>query len=177
MTHGAPLACFHHATRAHMIEIAFLADHPETIPFLIRWFRAQWPDYFANRTPADIAQDFHAEANRSGIPVRLLAFVDGDLAGTITLRDRAIQSLPDYRPGLGGLFVPEKHRRRGIGTALVRAGMDVAQREGYERVYATTVAARGILERLGWQLVRTVAHEDELLLLYCYEFGEEKAEA
>lgn len=76
------------------------------------------------------------------------------------------QPLPAYHPGLGGLLVVAQHRGRGIGTALVRAGMNLAREQGYERVYATTVTARGILERLGWQLVQTVAHGDEQLLLY-----------
>ena len=149
-----------------MIEIAFLIDHPETIPTLSQWFRAQWPDYFAERTLADIAQDFHAEANRNSPPVRLVAFADRELAGTITLRQQAIWTLPEYRPGLGGLFVPEQYRGQGIGTELVRAGMKVAQEQGYETVYATTVAAQGILERLGWQLVREIVHGDDNQLLF-----------
>ena len=153
-----------------MIKIAFLADCPEVIPTLSQWFRAQWPDYFAGRSLADIGQDFGAEANRSGLPVRLVAFADGELAGTITLREQAIETLPEYRPGLGGLFVLEQHRGRGIGTALVRAGMNVAQAQGYKRVYATTVAARGILERLGWELVKAFWHDDEEHFLYQFVF-------
>lgn len=149
-----------------MIEIAFLVDYPEGIPTLTHWFRAQWPAYYAARTPADIAQDFCAEAKRDGLPVRLVAFADGELAGTITLRDQATWTLPAYHPGLGGLLVAAQHRGRGIGSALVSAGMNVAREQGYAQVYATTVTARGILERLGWKLVQTVAHGDEQLLLY-----------
>jgi N-acetylglutamate synthase-like GNAT family acetyltransferase len=66
-------------------------------------------------------------------------------------------------------LVVERHRGRGIGTELVRAGMNVAWEQGYERVYATTVTARGILERLGWKLVQAVSHGDEQLLLFCHE--------
>ena len=83
-----------------MIEIAYLADHSETLPTLTGWFRAQWAAYYAERTLADIAQDFRAEANRNGLPVRLVAFADGKLAGTITLRVQATWTLPAYYPGL-----------------------------------------------------------------------------
>jgi GNAT superfamily N-acetyltransferase len=102
--------------------------------------------------------------------VRLVVFTGGELAGTITLRERALQALPEYQPGLGGLFVAERRRGRGIGAALIRAGMNVAQDLGYERVYTATVTARGILERLDWQLCQAVTHGDGQLLLYCYEF-------
>lgn len=149
-----------------MIEIAFLVDYPEAIPTLAQWFRAQWPEYYAARTPAEIAQDFYSEANRNGLPVRLVAFAGGELVGTITLRERALRAFPKYRPGLGGLFVMEMHRGRGIGTELVSAGMNVAREQGYERVYTATVAASGILERLGWKLVQAVSHGDEQLVIY-----------
>ena len=155
-----------------MTEIAFLVDHPETIPTLADWFRAQWPEYYADRTPADIAQDFYEEVKRDGLPVRLVAFAGGELAGTITLREQATWTLPEYHPGLGGLLVVERHRSRGIGTELVRAGMNLAREQGYKKVYATTVNARSILERLGWSLVQAVSHGDEQLLLYCVELEE-----
>ncbi|WP_420643743.1 GNAT family N-acetyltransferase [Candidatus Leptofilum sp.] len=153
-----------------MIKIALLADCPETIPTLSQWFQAQWPDYYAGRTLADIAQDFVAEANRSRIPVRLVAFADGALAGTITLREEATWILPQFRPGLGGLFVPATYRGKGIGTELVKAGMRVAQEQGYKKVYATTVAAQGILARLGWQPVPVPLLSDDHGLLFQYEF-------
>ena len=152
-----------------MIGIALLVDCPEVISTLARWFRAQWPEYYAGRTLTDIAQDFFSEANRDSLPVRLLAFADGDLAGTITLREQALQALPEYHPGLGGLLVLEQCRGQGIGTELVRAGMNLAQEQGYERVYAATVTANGILERLEWKLVQAVSPHDEQLLLYSCE--------
>jgi GNAT superfamily N-acetyltransferase len=149
-----------------MIDIAFLVDYPEAIPTLTQWFRGQWPEYYAERTPADIAQDFYSEASRDGLPVRLVALADGELAGTISLREHALRGLPEYYPGLGGLFVVAQHRGRGIGTELVRAGMRMAQEHGYERVYTATVTARGILERLGWKTVQAVSHGDEQTVLY-----------
>ena len=148
------------------IKTAFLADHPEVIPILVEWFRAQWPDYYADQTQADITEDFREGAQYHNIPVRLVAFVEGELAGTVVLRDQVIATQPEFRPGLGGLFVPASYRRRGIATELVRAGMNVARELGYGEVYATTVVAGGILTRLGWQVVKEVTHDDEQLVLY-----------
>ena len=152
-----------------MIKTALLADHPETIPTLIRWFTAQWGAYYAQFSPAEIVHSFEKEAQRDGLPIRLVAFVDDDLAGTITLREQAIQSHPDYHPGVGGLLVLEQYRKQGVGTALVRASMALAHKQGFQTLYATTIAAKGVLTRLGWQQVSTLVHDEEQLHLYQYE--------
>jgi hypothetical protein len=44
--------------------------------------------------------------------------------------------------------------------------MQLARDQGYETVFATTVAAAGILERLGWEYLETVVHQDGPLALY-----------
>ncbi len=150
----------------HMITIGFLADYPETVPTLAKWFRAQWPDYYADRSQEEMEQDFLSDASRDRLPVRLLAFESSELAGTIVLRERGSETLPEFEPELGGLYVVESQRGHGIATELVRAGMKVAQDQGYETVYATTVVAAGILEGLGWELIKTVIHQDGPLGLY-----------
>lgn len=150
----------------NMIMIGFLADHLDTIPKLAKWFRAQWPDYFADWSQVEMEQDFLADTSRDHLPTRLVAFASNELVGTIILREPGIETLAEFRPELGGLYVVESHRHLGIGTELVRAGMKLALDQGYEKVYATTVVASGILERLGWQFVRTVVHSDGQLSLY-----------
>ena len=149
-----------------MITIRFLADDPDTIPTLVKWFRAQWPDYHAAMSDEEMEQDFLEDASRDRLPIRLLAFESNELAGTIILRDNGSEMLPEFQPELGGLYVVESHRGHGIATELVRAGMQVAREQGYETVYATTVAAARILERLGWEFIQTVVHQDGQTALY-----------
>jgi predicted N-acetyltransferase YhbS len=152
--------------KKNMITIGFLADHLDTIPTLAKWFRDQWSDYYANWSEADMLQDFLEDTSRNSLPSRLVAFESNELVGTIILREHGIETLPEYQPELGGLYVRESHRGHGIGTELVRAGMKVASEQGYATVSATTVAAAGILERLGWEFVKTVIHQDGQVLLY-----------
>jgi RimJ/RimL family protein N-acetyltransferase len=149
-----------------MIKIGFLADHPESVPSLARWFRAQWPDYFAPRSQTEMEQDFLRGATRDRLPCRLVAFDAGALAGTIILRADNPELPPAFQPELGGLFVTEALRGRGVATRLVQAGMQLAGDLGYRTLFATTVSAAGILERCGWVFVQTVAHTDEVLALY-----------
>lgn len=148
-----------------MTTIAFLADHLDTIPALATLFRVQWSKYYADWTQAEMEQDFLEDTLRDRLPCRLVAFEDDQLVGTIILREQN-HVAPEYQPELGGLLVVESHRGHGIGTELVRAGMKLASDLEYETVYATTVSAVGILERLGWEFVKTISHDDEQLALY-----------
>jgi len=154
-------------TVGHKIQIAHLADHTDAISTLARWFKAQWPDYYADRTLADIEQGFGDDLNRDRLPLRLVAFEAGELAGTIVLRERGNYTRPEHQPELGGLYVADSHRRRGIGKELVRAGMAAARELGYQAVYATTHTAGGILRRLGWEQIGSVQHAEMIPLYRC----------
>ena len=150
-----------------MVQTAFLADHADTIPTLALWFQAQWPDYYAQQALSEIEQGFRVRMNRDRLPLGLVAFCAGELAGTIVLREQAIETHSQYRPGLGGLYVSAPLRGRGVGTELVRAGMVAARELGYEVVYTTTQVAGGILLRLGWEWKESILHRGEQHALYC----------
>lgn len=149
-----------------MITIDFLAEHLDTIPTLVKCFRSQWPDYYQNKSEAQMMQDFLSEAARDRLPSRLVAFESEAFAGTIVLREYGIETLAEFQPELGGLYVLEHVRGRGFGTELVRSGMKLAENLGYKTVYATTISAANILIRLGWEMIKKVDHQDGQLDLY-----------
>jgi GNAT superfamily N-acetyltransferase len=149
-----------------MITIDFLANHLDTIPTLTKWFRDQWSDYFADWSDEDMMKDFLEDISRNNLPSRLVAFEANELVGTIVLRESETEVFSKYQPELGGLYVMESYRGHGIGTELVRAGMKLAQSQGYSAVSATTVKAAGILESLGWKFIKTVQYPDGEVSLY-----------
>jgi GNAT superfamily N-acetyltransferase len=154
------------------VQIDTLADHAEVIPTLAEWFKSEWAEYYALRTLDEIAEDFYTDLNRNRLPVRLVAFLAGELVGTIVLREYALAGYPEYQPGLGGLYVPEPYRKRGIGTELIRSGMETARALGYQTLYTTTNTAEGILERLAWEPMGAVLHHGEPIAVYRYTINE-----
>lgn len=149
-----------------MITVEFLADHLDAIPTLVKWFRAQWSDYFANWSDEEMVQDFLEDVSRNSLPSRLVAFESDELVGTIILRDSEAEPPSEPQTELGGLYVAEAYRGHGVGTKLVQAGMELARRQGYTEITATTVNAAGILERLGWEFIKTVQYPDGEVSLY-----------
>jgi GNAT superfamily N-acetyltransferase len=146
-----------------LIHIDFLSDHPELVQTLAKWFRIQWSDYYAGQTLEEVALELSEGAKRKHIPIRLVAMEEKNLAGTIILRQLADPNDPNSSPGLGGLLVHSDYRRMGIGTLLIESGTRLAYELGFIEVFATSGPASSILERLGWQQVKTVLHGDELL--------------
>lgn len=115
------------------------------------------PTRLMKRSRKTFLKIYHATASS-----RLVAFVSNEVVGTIVLRRSDI----DDEPELGGLYVDESFRAHGIGTELVKAGMNLAREQGYKSLTATTVKAAGILERLGWKFIETVQYPDGEVSLY-----------
>ena len=153
-------------------QIVMLADRVDLIATLAACFRRQWPDYYAGCSAADIEQDFRREGNRMVLPVRLLALDRGGaLAGTVVLRERALQTRRDLTPGIGGLFVVEHSRRRGVGSALVSAAVATARGMNCPVVYTVTGTAGPLFERLGWDRTGDVLHDEQRLAIYRYRIA------
>ena len=150
------------------VHIEYLVDYTQVIPTLAEWFQSEWHEYYATRSLADIVHDFSAEVNRENIPIRLVAFLEEELVGTIVLREKILEEHPEYQPGLGGLLVAKPHRKCGIGTELVLAGMSLAQEIGYTEIYTITNVAGGILERLHWDKIGSFSNHGEQVALYRY---------
>ncbi|HNB40214.1 MAG TPA: GNAT family N-acetyltransferase [Anaerolineales bacterium] len=152
-----------------MLTIDFLEDHLDTIPTLVKWFRNQWTEYYANSSDEAMQQDFLEDILRDRLPSRLVAFEGNELVGTIVLREGDAELSPEHHPELGGLYVAESHRGHGIGTELIKAGMKLAQDQGYSEISATTVKAAGILEGLGWKFIKKIQYPDGEVSLYHFK--------
>jgi N-acetylglutamate synthase-like GNAT family acetyltransferase len=154
-----------------MKKIECLIDHAEVIPTLAQWFRLEWPVYYANRTVAEIEQDFRLDLNRHKLPIRLIAFQDEVLVGTIVLRERIFEGHTQSLTELGGLYVETPYRKRGIGTELIQAGMLKAKTLGLQTIYATTHIKSRIIEGLGWQRIGSVVSHGEQIPFYQCNFN------
>ncbi len=89
--------------------------------------------------------------SKDDLPVCLVAIDDAsNVVGTAALK---VESIPSHRrlsPWLAAVLVAPKHRRQGVGTALIAAIEDEARRLGFKRIYVATDTAIGIIEGRGW---------------------------
>lgn len=139
------------------LRIELLADHPEAIPVLERWFRREWAPYYGRRGPGDARRDLLASCNRNEPPMALVALAGDTVCGTAALEPESITTHPHLSPWLAALLVGTEFRRRGIAGELIAAVEDKARRLGFETIHAGTGEGsgtpEGALRRRGWQLV------------------------
>lgn len=146
------------------MQIDLLKYHPQHAMTLATWFKAESPGYFRDQTIAQIAeQQFIARMNDDTLPISFVA-LDGDLiAGTVALVQESISTHTHLRPWVGGLYVDQAYRHRGIAMQLVQTALDKAEALGFERVYIGISAAEQQYLDRGWQIEERVIYHDHPL--------------
>ncbi len=140
------------------IRIVPLAEVPDKIAELARWFVAEWEPYYGDDGPGDAMDDLAACCNRDALPIAFVALdAEGEPLGTAALKAESVGSKSGQSPWLAALLVDPDQRRCGVGTVLVAAIEAEARRMGFDALYVSTDAGENIVRKRGWQPLDTVS--------------------
>lgn len=143
-----------------------LREVPGAGRLLAQAFKDAWPEFFADRSAEEIERQMFEEGD--GLPVILVASVDGRVAGTVALRARSVETHEHLSPWVTGLWVAPDLRGLGLGHDLLRAITAEAAARGFREVYAVTNTARALFEKMGWVAVEEIVYHGEEVTLYRY---------
>ncbi len=139
------------------LKIELLDDHPDALPMLKDLFESEWEPYYGAEGPADAETDLKNSANRTKLPIALVALVDGNVCGTAALKMESVTSYPDYFPWLAGLLVAPEYRRQGIGEQLIAKIEKLAKQLGYKEIFVGTGEKSGMseitLDKRDWKFI------------------------
>jgi predicted N-acetyltransferase YhbS len=148
------------------MKIDYLAEHPEFIPTLSKWFLREWRDFYGDKSWEVVAETFYERLNRSRLPLSLVAFEDGSPFGTISLLEESISTHKHLAPWLGGLYVCEEQRRHGIGRQLIEAGVGEARKLRIEQLFIGIRRAEDYYMKLGWKIAeRTNYYAEDIIIM------------
>jgi len=131
------------------IQVKNLARCRHFVPLVSRWLWRQWAKRHGSKIKDIIYRTEHCLEKKS--PQTLIAFYNGQPAGTVSLWNSDHPYRPDLGPWLSCLFVLKKYRSRGIGAALQIELLKTARRAGFKKIYLITDMT-GYYEKKAWRL-------------------------
>ena len=139
------------------LKIELLADHPEAIAVLKSLFESEWEPYYGTSGSGDAETDIKYSANRTELPIAVVAIFDGNICGTAALKMESVTTYPDFFPWLAGLLLAPEYRRQGIGEQLIIEIEKLAKQLGYEEIYVGTGEKSGMseitLDKRNWKFI------------------------
>ena len=132
------------------VTIDYLGNHPDFIAVCASWAFGQWGCQSGGSFER-AKKRFTEGANKTNIPLTLVAIADGKPAGMISLWESDFEGRPDISPWLASVYVHPFHRKNGIALSLVKRLEAEAKRLGYKKLYLVTEESKGLYEKNGWQ--------------------------
>ena len=132
------------------ISIKNLADHRRYIPLVSKWLWQQFHKRHGISLKEIIYRTRHCLTKKC--PQTLIAFYNGQPAGTVSLWNADYRYRQDLTPWASVLFVLPKYRRRGIGQALQAAVLKTAKQAGYKKIYLMS-ELKNYYEKTGWRFM------------------------
>ena len=154
------------------VAFAWLSERPEWVPRLAALHHAQWSSLLADWTLGEAMHELAAQTGTATVPTTIVAIVDGQLAGSVSLLANDDARIRDYSPWLASLLVLPTYRRRGLGEALVRRCVALAASLGIERLHLYTDDAASFYKRLGWRPLARTALGGTPVDVMCIEPGQ-----
>jgi GNAT superfamily N-acetyltransferase len=151
------------------VAFAWLSERPEWVPRLATLHHAQWRSLLPQWDVADARAELASHRGAATVPTTIVAIVDGELAGSVSLLANDDERIRAYSPWLASLLVLPPFRGRGIGAALVRRCVDVATGLGIPRLHLYTDDAAPFYERLGWRTLARDALDDVPVDVMCID--------
>lgn len=142
----------------HIVE---LREAPEAVPQLARWHHAEWAHINRGDTRERRAERLRRQVRSAGLPQTWVAMAEEEVLGSASLVRSDMDTHPEWTPWLASVYVAEKNRGSGIGTALVRRVVEEAKVRGFTTLYLFTPDRPGFYERLDWARVGEESYRGE----------------
>ncbi len=153
------------------MELVLLADKPEAIPQIAKWYNDEWGTSTLNKGADGSSRSTHAledklknHLNRNKLPLILLATGQGQdedggtrIIAAAQLRFQEMTTYPETSHWLGGVYVDKAHRGNGVAQTLINGILDLARQHQVSELYLQTEDhSGGLYKNMGWKAVEQV---------------------
>lgn len=132
------------------MQILNLKQEPNHLKTLAEWHHNEWGYLHPDSSLSDRVKMMSGYLNDDLIPSTFIAKEYGKLIGSAALIASDMDSHKELSPWLASVFVSPLHRRKGIGSLLVKYVMGFAKENGIYELYLFTPSEEQFYQRLGW---------------------------
>lgn len=143
-----------------MLNIYNLNQAPAYLGKLAQWHHKQWSYLYENETIEKRIENMQPYLNANFIPTTYIA-IENELLGSASIIKSDMETKPQYTPWLASVYVDPPHRKKGIGTQLVKHVMQQASQHGINHMYLFTPDQQAFYQSLGWTLVEKTHYHGE----------------
>jgi GNAT superfamily N-acetyltransferase len=154
------------------MDFVFLADRPDAIPTIARWYFAQWGYRVPGSSVDRVRNRIENALNRDKPPLLVLTIEGDEILGVAELKIREMDIYPQREYWLGGVFVPPEHRGKKIASSVALKVTALAQSFGIGKLYLQTERLDGgLYARLGWKPLEQVNYKGFEVLVMEKQLG------
>lgn len=101
------------------ITISLLMNSPKEVRTVANWYFQEWAYKNPEASVQSVVEKLLLSTKRNEIPMAFIAHTEGELSGAGEIKYRTLPEYPEYCYWLDGIYVPLKHRGKGISTRLI----------------------------------------------------------
>lgn len=148
------------------IQFDYLADHPELVPTVVRWWHSVWADRMGDDFES-LERQLADSLGKTDYPTHVLALVRDEPVAVAALKLHELEDLfPQNMYWLGSVFVAEAWRGARLGAQITEQIVQLARDRNLPHLYLQTQnLSGGLYARLGWRSLQTLEVEGEETLL------------
>lgn len=147
------------------VVIQHIAEHPEHIPTLAKWFQDEWgyqdPELSFEARTLELEQ----KQSKANLPMTFIALRNGQLIGTYSFDIEDMATHRHLSPWLASVYVAEAFRGQAIGTALMEDAVAQAKDLKIHTLFLFTGKLAKWYESFGWRTVEKVMYCGELVTI------------
>ena len=155
------------------VQFGYLADQPELVPQIIRWWHTVWTDRMGSDF-SSLEQQLADSLSKTEFPIHIIASVDDEPVAVAALKRQELEELfPDKQHWLSSVYVDENWRGRQLGSRIAARAIELARERGLPHLYLQTQnLSGGLYTKLGWQPIEQLSVRGDPTLLMILTLSE-----
>lgn len=155
------------------MKIEYLADNKWAIPIIAKLVFENMKLFRDDDLLETMVAKYEKLAHKGTIPFTLVAFEEKyHVLGTASVVIDNMPNEPNSPPWLAAVYVDNKYRKKGIGSALVKKVLEETGRLGVETIYLfTNKGFRPVFyKKLGWKIIKNITYKGVNKVVMIFNF-------